>query len=113
MPDLIRHLHQQLPAVLGEAGAPAAQRVIEFFTAEIRNKNTRKAYARAVRRFFDWADRHGLTLQAIQPVHVAAYVEQDDRAPATIKQNLAASSTTWSPGRCWRPTRPNRSAPRS
>jgi site-specific recombinase XerD len=64
--------------------------VIEFFTAEIRNKNTRKAYARAVRRFFDWAAEHGLALEAIQPVHVAAYVEQDDRAPATVKQNLAA-----------------------
>jgi site-specific recombinase XerD len=90
MSDLIRHLHQQLPAVLDEAGAPVARRVIEFFTAEIRNENTRKAYAYAVRRFFDWADKHGLTLQAIQPVHVAAYVEQDDRAPATVKQNLAA-----------------------
>lgn len=36
------------------------------------------------------ATRHGLDLSDIEPVHIAAYVEEDDRAPATIKQNLAA-----------------------
>jgi site-specific recombinase XerD len=64
--------------------------VIEFFTAEIRNENTREAYARAVRRFFRWAAQHRLDLSDIEPVHIAAYVEEDDRAPATVKQNLAA-----------------------
>ncbi|WP_103028691.1 tyrosine-type recombinase/integrase [Salinibacter altiplanensis] len=90
MADLIPQLKQTLPAVLQDAGEDASERVIEFFTAEIRNSNTREAYARAVRRFFRWADGHGLNLSDIKPVHVAAYVEEDDRAPATIKQNLAA-----------------------
>jgi site-specific recombinase XerD len=92
MPDLIPQLRTTLPAVLNDAGEQAGRRVIEFFTAEIRNKNTRQAYGRAVRQFFDWADGHGLTLETIEPVHVAAYVEQDDRAPATVKQHLSAIS---------------------
>ena len=90
MSDLIPQLRQTLPAVLQDAGEEASDRVIEFFTAEIRNSNTREAYARAVRRFFRWAAQKGLDLSDIEPVHVAAYVEEDDRAPATVKQNLAA-----------------------
>ena len=90
MADLIPQLRQTLPAVLQDAGEEASSRVIEFFTAEIRNSNTREAYARAVRRFFEWADQRQLNLSDIEPVHIAAYVEEDDRAPATIKQNLAA-----------------------
>lgn len=92
LPELRSRLHAQLPSLLGEAGEAAGRRVIEFFTAEIRNVNTRKAYGRAVKQFFNWAEAHGLTLQTIEPVHVAAYVEQDDRAPATIKQHLSALS---------------------
>jgi integrase/recombinase XerD len=75
---------------LQDAGQDTADRVIEFFTAEIRNENTREAYGRAVRRFFRWAAHRQLDLSDIEPVHVAAYVEEDDRAPATVKQNLAA-----------------------
>lgn len=90
MADLVPQLQRALPAVLQGAGEDATDRVIEFFTAEIRNPNTREAYARAARRFFRWAHRKGLTLSDIEPVHVGAYVEEDDRAPATIKQNLAA-----------------------
>ena len=90
MADLIPQLRSTLPAVLQDAGEEASERVIEFFTAEIRNENTREAYALAVRRFFRWVDQHGLNLSDIEPVHVAAYVEGDDRAPATVKQNLAA-----------------------
>jgi len=90
MPDLIPQLRRTLPAVLQDAGESASERVIEFFTAEIRNKNTREAYGRAVRRFFRWAARRQLDLSDIEPVHVAAYVEEDERGPATVKQNLAA-----------------------
>ncbi|MCS3827672.1 site-specific recombinase XerD [Salinibacter ruber] len=90
MADLIPQLRGTLPAVLQDAGEDASDRVIEFFTAEIRNENTREAYGRAVRRFFRWAAHRQLDLSDIEPVHVAAYVEEDDRAPATVKQNLAA-----------------------
>ena len=90
MPDLIPQLRRALPAVLQDAGEDTADRVIKFFTAEIRNSNTREAYARAVKRFFRWAHQRQLHLSDIEPVHIAAYVEEDDRAPATVKQNLAA-----------------------
>ncbi len=47
MADLIPQLRRALPTVLQDAGEDASSRVIEFFTAEIRNPNTREAYARA------------------------------------------------------------------
>ena len=55
----------------------AAKRTLEFFTANIRNSNTRKAYALAIGEFAAWCDIHGLKdLGAIEPVHIAAYTEQ-------------------------------------
>ena len=81
-----------LPAIVERAGPTAAERVVEFFTAQIRNGNTRAAYAKAVTQFFTWCDERGLELDEISPVAVAAYVEELQgvyRAP-TIKQHLAA-----------------------
>ena len=61
-------------------GQGATKRFLEFFTANIRNRNTRLAYARAVSDFFAWCERGGLSeLARIEPVHVAAYVEQLQR----------------------------------
>jgi site-specific recombinase XerD len=55
-------------------GERASRRFIEFFTASIRNRNTRMAYARAVKQFFDWCDQHRLELHEIEAVTVAAYI---------------------------------------
>lgn len=64
----------------------ARKRYIEFFTANIRNPNTRKAYARAATEFAAWCRQAGLDdLQDIEPVHVAAYVE-------TLQLRLSAPS---------------------
>ncbi len=71
----------------------AAKRFIEFFTARIRNANTRKAYAHAVEEFSSWCELNGFDeLQDIEPVHVAAYVEtlQTRLAAPSVKQHLAA-----------------------
>jgi hypothetical protein len=38
-----------LPAIIADAGDGPAKRFLEFFTASIRNPNTRAAYAQAVR----------------------------------------------------------------
>src|SRR5215213_7598425 len=66
-----------VPAAIAAAGAPAQKRFVEFFTANIRNRNTRLAYARAVSNFFAWCEQVGLsTLNSVEPVHVAAYIEQ-------------------------------------
>ena len=41
-----------LPPLVRRAGPKAAERLVEFFTAQIRNANTRAAYGTAVLRFF-------------------------------------------------------------
>lgn len=73
--------------------AKAAERTIEFFTAQIRNPNTRKAYAWAAGNFAAWCDEHGIVeLSQVRPVHVAAYVEglQKELAAPSVKLHLAA-----------------------
>jgi len=81
-----------LPAIF-HAGEDSARRFFEFFTVNIRNANTRKAYFRAVSSFAAWCDERGLrNLQLITPMHVAAYVEQlgKTHSKPTVKQHLAA-----------------------
>jgi site-specific recombinase XerD len=71
----------------------AAKRFIEFFTANIRNPHTRRAYARAAVEFALWCEQNDLNeLVSIEPVHVAAYVEilQTRLAAPSVKQHLAA-----------------------
>jgi site-specific recombinase XerC len=81
-----------VPALIEARGHHAGRRFIEFFTANIRNPNTRKAYYRAAREFFDWCDQAGLNLLDIEPIHVAAWVEDIGSRfkPPTVKQWLAA-----------------------
>jgi hypothetical protein len=42
-----------VPALIAARGQHADRRFVEFFTANIRNPNTRKAYYRAACEFFD------------------------------------------------------------
>lgn len=82
-----------IPAIVAGAGERASRRFLEFFAATIRNPNTRAAYYRAIVRFFAWCEAHGLDeLALIEPLHVAAYVEQlgHDFEKPTVKQHLAA-----------------------
>jgi site-specific recombinase XerD len=73
-------------------GERTSRRFIEFFTATIRNRNTRAAYARAVKQFLDWCEKRGLELHDIEAVTVAAYIEQlgNSASKPTVKQHLAA-----------------------
>ena len=73
--------------------AAAARRMLEFFTAQINNPHTRRAYLNATRRFAAWCQQHRIgQLAEVQPVHVAAFIQdlQGQLAPATVKQHLAA-----------------------
>lgn len=79
-----------LPAIVSSEGQRASERFIEFFTANIRNLNTRLAYGRAVAQFLNWCQERGAGLQEIKPVIVAAYIEQHPGAAPTVKQHLAA-----------------------
>ena len=68
-----------LPVQVVAGGDKAARRFIEFFTANIRNPNTRAAYARSVSDFFRWCEQLGIgSLEAVEPVHVTGYVEEFD-----------------------------------
>ncbi len=82
-----------VPSLFADTGERGQQRYLEFFTAQIRNPNTRSAYACAVTRFSAWCDSVRVGLQDLTPVHVATYIEQLSReklSKPTIKQHLAA-----------------------
>lgn len=83
-----------LPMLISDAGISASTRFVEFFTAQIRNPNTRSAYYRAATRFMNWCENKSISLENIQPVVVAAYIEEltTTRSAPTVKQHLAALS---------------------
>lgn len=66
---------------------------LEFFTANIRNLNTRRAYARAASEFLTWCAEVGVSsLAAVASLHVSTWIEvqmQRFSAPS-VKQRLAA-----------------------
>src|SRR5215472_7701599 len=88
-----------LPALFAP-NAKAAERVIEFFTTQIHNDNTRGAYLNALRRFTGWCEAHGLReLSQVRPFHIAAFIRAMERpqnldhkalSSPTVKQHLAA-----------------------
>ena len=82
----------RVPALISSAGGRAAFRFVEFFTANIRNPNTRDSYRRAVRDFCQWCDTRGLKLDALHPVIVASYIESlgQSYSKPSVKQHLAA-----------------------
>ena len=100
---IVERRDASLPALADAGGTPAlfagdettARRFWEFFAVTIRNPNTRRAYLAAVRGFADWCSRYGIALPAIEPLAVAAYIEELTRlrSPATVKQHLAAIRT--------------------
>jgi site-specific recombinase XerD len=72
------------------AAGECAQRFIEFFTANIRNRNTRRAYAQAVREFLAWCEGHRVpSITAVQPVHVAGYIEELTRERSALWCSIA------------------------
>jgi site-specific recombinase XerD len=81
-----------LPRLITDEGAGAATRFVEFFTANIRNPNTRDAYARATWSFCSWCEGRGVTLPQVSPFLVAGYIEElgSRLAKPSVKQHLAA-----------------------
>lgn len=83
-----------IPALVAAAGERASVRFLEFFAAGIRNPHTRRAYSRAAADFLIWCEvEAGVgSLAAVQPLHVAAWIEMQsrDHAVPTAKLRLAA-----------------------
>src|SRR5213595_3887021 len=83
---------ERLPAAIARAGESASWRFVEFFTANIRNKNTRAAYAQALGQFFQWCDgRRIRELEQLRPVVISIYIEElmARRSAPSVKQHLA------------------------
>jgi site-specific recombinase XerD len=84
---------QLVPTLVAASGERASLRFMEFFAARIRNPHTRRAYGRAVADFLAWCDAQEVaSLAAVQPLHVAAWIELQQQAHAapTAKARLAA-----------------------
>lgn len=80
-----------LPAAIAASGDAGIRRFLEFFAVTIRNKNTRLAYAQAIGQFFEWCDVRGVrSLDRVEPIVVASYIEQHKALSPTVKQHLAA-----------------------
>jgi site-specific recombinase XerD len=94
MNQLIPISHSHAPALIAAAGDQAIKRFYEFFTANIRNPHTRRAYARSVGEFLAWCERVRIpSIEDVEPIHVATYVEKlgkADLAAPSVKQHLAA-----------------------
>ena len=82
-----------LPSLVASTGDHARTRFLEFFTAQIRNPHTRRAYARAAAEFLAWCESKGVaSLPQVQTLHVATWIEiqAKKRSAPTVKQRLAA-----------------------
>ena len=82
-----------LPVLVAVAGERASMRFLEFFAVNIRNPHTRRAYYRAAEEFLAWCASIGVpSIAAVQPVHVATWIEASTRelAAPSVKQRLAA-----------------------
>src|SRR5205809_7121462 len=82
-----------LPELVAVAGERASMRFLEFFAVNIRNPHTRRAYYRAAEEFLAWCASIGVpSIAAVQPVHVATWIEASTRelAAPSVKQRLAA-----------------------
>ncbi len=81
-----------IPAQFANSGLAGQRAWLDFFTAQIRNPNTRQAYARAAHRLFDWLSEYGVNdVVDIEPVHIAVWLEVRMREASrpTVKQELA------------------------
>ena len=97
-PRSLAGLAAKLPAVF-LPNEKAAERFFGFFTANIRNKNTRRAYYKAACRFSDWCEGRGLPRPGRRKAAAHRRLYRNARAgkpkgeglsKPSVKQHLAA-----------------------
>ncbi len=79
--------------IVEAAGEKARVRLLEFFTAQIRNVNTRRSYAKATMEFLAWCEAQGArSLEAITSIHIVGWIQEmaGNHSAPTVKQRLAA-----------------------
>lgn len=82
-----------IPTLIAACNEKARFRFLEFFTAQIRNPNTRRSYAKAAAEFLHWCEQYGVrSMETITPIHVAGWIEEmgSSLSAPTVKQRLAA-----------------------
>ena len=82
------------PLAVSSASPGALHAILQFFAAEVRNPNTRRAYIHAAQSFFQHAAQFsaGQRLDTITSLHVSSWVEammRDGRSAPTVKLRLA------------------------
>ncbi|BAV52659.1 Phage integrase family protein (plasmid) [Mesorhizobium loti] len=93
MNELVAVSIPSVPALVAAVGERARWRFLEFFTAHIRNPNTRRAYSKDVGQFLDWCQAQGVRdITEIHTLHVATYVEllTKSHAAPTAKRHVSA-----------------------
>ena len=76
MTELIPSPSSWVPRLIEAASHQAANRFLEFFAANIRNKQARRAYSQAVREFLAWCEGRGVgSIADVKPLHVAVYID--------------------------------------
>jgi hypothetical protein len=96
MNQLVSNRTASLPTLVAAAGERASMRFLEFFAANIRNPHTRRAYYRVAEEFLAWCASVGLSsIVAVEPVHVAAWIEAGTRelSAPSVKQRLSMRSS--------------------
>ena len=81
---------ETMPRLVEQAGGNAHFAWEEFFSAELPNPHTRRAYLHAVRQFLNWCDAHSLELRQISPGLVGTYYHEQTTSIPTKKQHLSA-----------------------
>jgi site-specific recombinase XerD len=88
-----RSVLPHVPAAIQEAGAAASFAWDEFFCGQIRNRHTRTAYERAVKRFLTWSRSREPALARITPGLVGRYFDELALSIPSKKLHLAAIRT--------------------
>ncbi len=80
----------EVPPLVVQAGSGAHFAWDEWFSAEMRNPHTRRAYGHAVRQFLNWCEAHTLALRQVTPGSVGDYYNELHLSIPTKKQHLSA-----------------------
>ena len=89
---------EAMPALVADAGGGAAFAWEEYFSGEIRNPHTRRAYRHAVRRFLEWCDGRKLTLRRSPPDwsgSISTCIRAASLPASSTWRRLRGSSTSW------------------
>ncbi|MEM7785676.1 MAG: tyrosine-type recombinase/integrase [Planctomycetota bacterium] len=79
-----------IPKIISVHGAAANFAWEEFFSGQIRNPNTRKAYLTAVRQFLSWIEKSEIELPSITPGLIGMYFDQHPGSAPTKKLHMSA-----------------------